>query len=135
MLWSDSAVTADTGPSGSFASARTNDSISCATPSTRAAAAVHTKRDASKYTALAKASTKNASTVPYHAVIRPRRLEKNGSDVVPGRTVVTGSGTERVSDAPDGLNEFVIAVDVDFIPQIADVDVDQVGFAEEIRAP
>src|SRR5437016_5461626 len=118
---------AETGPNGSFASARTNDSISCATPSTRCAATLHTTREASKYTAPAKASTNNASSPPYQAVIRQRKLEKNGSRAA--------LGAECVTDATDRVDEFVVGVDIDFVTEIPNVDVDQVRFAQKVRTP
>src|SRR5215471_11966269 len=71
---------------------------------------------------------KSASTPPYHAVIRPRSDEKNGSAAAP-------SDAERVPDATDGVDELVIGVDVDLVAQVADIDVDEIRLAEEIGAP
>src|SRR5579859_2433497 len=71
---------------------------------------------------------KSASRPPYHAVIRPRSDEKNGNGAPP-------SDAERVPDATDRVDELVISVDIDLVAQVADIDVDEVRFAEEIRAP
>src|SRR5215469_13291549 len=71
---------------------------------------------------------KSAKSPPYHAVIRPRSDEKNGSGAPP-------SDAERVPDATDRVDELVIGVDVDLVAQIADIDVDEIRLAEEIRAP
>src|SRR5471032_990148 len=86
---------------------------------------------------MANPANSTSSSPAYHAIIRQRRPTKNGGvvDFVSTVTALSSLRPERVAYASDGVDQLDIRTFVHFVAQIADVDIDQVRFAEKIRTP